>query len=168
MSFNVILDEARKVFEQSLDKYGPSFLDFRLTSLTDQIFIKLLRIKNFEESGTLKVDESIRETYLAAVNYSIIALMLIKSPKIDSLSQIKNLYSTVVEESNSLRENKNSDYAEAWKLIRISSMTDIMIVKVRRLKTLEDLENNEVVNQSIKDCYTDILNYSVYSLLRLE
>ncbi len=164
------------IFKDSLEKYGPSFFEFRLTSITDQIFIKLLRIKQYECAGKFEVNESVEETYMAAINYSIIAVMMMKGENLISTDQILNSYKAIFDEVENLRLKKNSDYSDAWKKIRISSMTDIMIVKIRRLKTLEDIGSHavasdgkpdEVLIGKIKDCYVDILNYSLYSLLRL-
>ncbi len=139
---------------------------------TDQIFIKANRIRSIEQKGTQKVAEDIRSEYIGMVNYSVIGLIQLslgissENTEMDSL-EVEKLYNKYIYEAKSLMEDKNHDYGEAWRDMRISSLTDLILMKLLRIKQIEDNKGKTLVSEGIDANYHDIINYSIFALIRL-
>lgn len=167
--YQVQIKACKEIFIKKAQDYGTSWQILRLPSLTDQIYIKLLRIRNIEESGVQKVEDSIISEYQGIVNYCVIALLKIEYQN-DDFSDIVFLsskYDEAVQKVLDLMQNKNHDYGEAWRVMRISSLTDLCLVKIHRLKSIEDNQGKTIASEGIEANYMDIMNYCVFALIRL-
>lgn len=169
--FDSIIEECKGLFTKKMQDYGPSWTILRMPSLTDQIFIKIQRIRSIEEKGKQRIEEGIESEYKGILNYSVIALIQLHRLKNENIElsheEIEILYDTLIEEIKSLLEKKNHDYGEAWREIRISSITDLMLQKIMRIKQIEDNEGKVLVSEGVDAGYQDLVNYSVFALIRL-
>jgi hypothetical protein len=167
--FKEILSEGRQLFLTKNQDYGPSWLVLRLSSLTDQIFIKARRIRSIEEKGVNKVGEDIASEYLGIVNYCIMALIQLRNQSLQSadVAMLLGEYDLSVAEILQLLENKNHDYDEVWREMRISSMTDLILMKLLRIKQIEDNEGQTLISEGLSSQYLDIINYAIFCLIRL-
>ena len=152
--------------------YGSAWRILRLSSLTDQIFIKAQRIRSLQTKKTRKVDEGQASEFIGIINYSIMSLIqiekgIVETPDLD-LEAAVNLYDIQLAKTKSLMENKNHDYGEAWRDMRISSLTDLIIQKILRIKQIEDNKGKTLVSEGIDANYQDMINYSVFALIHLE
>ena len=152
--------------------YGSAWRILRLSSLTDQIFIKAQRIRGLQTKKTRKVDEGQASEFIGIINYSIISLIqieqgIVETPDLD-LEAALNLYDIQLAKTKSLMENKNHDYGEAWRDMRVSSLTDLIIQKILRIKQIEDNQGKTLVSEGIDANYQDMINYSVFALIHLE
>jgi hypothetical protein len=161
----------RDIFAKKLRDYGTSWRMFRTPSITDQIFIKAQRVRTIEDQGSQKVADDIRGEYIGMVNYCIIALiqMELKDDKRMELpaDETQKLYDKYANAAKSLMEDKNHDYGEAWRDMRVSSLTDMVLVKLLRIKQIEDNEGATVISEGIDANYFDIINYAIFALIRL-
>ena len=161
----------RDIFAKKLSDYGTSWRMFRISSITDQVFIKAQRVRTIEEQGSQKIADDIRGEYIGMVNYSIIALiqMELKDDKRMELpvDETQQLYDKYASAAKSLMEAKNHDYGEAWRDLRLSSLTDLVLVKLLRIKQIEDNEGATVISEGIDANYFDIINYAIFALIRL-
>lgn len=179
--YDKIIVECKQLFLNKLSDYGPSWILFRLPSLTDQILIKAKRIRRLEElKGKSMIPESIDVEYRGILNYCVMALIKLwfseKIPSSDSFlagnievnpSILENLYDQVVKRTKELMYRKNHDYGEAWKEMRITSITDQILVKIYRIKTIEENKRRLLTSEDIDAQYSDILNYCVFALIKL-
>lgn len=179
--YDKIIVECKQLFLNKLSDYGPSWILFRLPSLTDQILIKAKRIRRLEElKGESMIPESIDVEYRGILNYCVMALIKLwfseKIPSSDSFlagnievnpSILENLYDQVVKRTKELMYRKNHDYGEAWKEMRITSITDQILVKIYRIKTIEGNKRKLLTSEDIDAQYSDILNYCVFALIKL-
>ncbi len=160
------------LFEKKTRDYGTAWRVLRLSSITDQIYIKAQRIRSIQEKGQQKIEDSIRDEFIGIVNYCIIALIQIKLADTTtmelSVDEMMPLYQEVVDETQRLHEDKNHDYGEAWRDMRVSSMTDIILMKLLRVKQIEDNEGKTIVSEGIKANYQDMINYAVFCLIKLK
>ncbi|MFL2666002.1 MAG: DUF1599 domain-containing protein [Flavobacteriaceae bacterium] len=152
--------------------YGSAWRILRLSSLTDQIFIKAQRIRGLQTKKTRKVDEGQASEFIGIINYSIMSLIqieqgIVETPDLD-LEVALNLYDIQLAKTKSLMENKNHDYGEAWRDMRVSSLTDLIIQKILRIKQIEDNQGKTLVSEGIDANYQDMINYSVFALIHLE
>lgn len=161
-----IISRCFDIFSKKNSDYGTSWRILRLPSITDQIFIKAQRIRTLQENGFSKVDEGETPEFIGIINYCIMALMLI-SEKESEIVDINSSYKREVEEIKVLLFNKNHDYNEAWRNMRVSSMTDIILMKLLRIKQIEDNQGKTIISEGIKAGYQDIVNYSVFCLIRI-
>jgi hypothetical protein len=166
-----IIEKCKDLFLKKNKDYGSAWRIMRLPSITDQILIKAQRIRIIQEKGEQKISDSVSDEFVSIVNYCIIALMQIQliennEIKIDD-SLIEQLYDQEVDKTTKLLFKKNHDYGEAWKSMRITSITDIILMKLLRLKQIEDNEGKTIVSEGIEANYRDILNYAVFSLIKL-
>lgn len=170
--FDTAIEVCRDLFTKKLTDYGPSFRVLRTPSLTDQIYIKVKSLRNFQTTGLSKVGESEEENFIAIVNYSIIGLIQLHKGFADDLQQDKDemiaLYDQFVAEAKDLMLRKNHDYGEAWREMRITSITDLIYQKVLRTKQIEDNAGNTLVSEGIDANYFDMLNYAVFCLIKLQ
>ncbi|HNQ12255.1 MAG TPA: DUF1599 domain-containing protein [Bacteroidia bacterium] len=155
-----------------LKDYGSSWRLLRLPSITDQIYIKAQRIRNIEEKGNMKVAEDCGSEFQGIVNYSIIALIQSakgpkEEPRMDA-SEVSSLFDLYIDKSKQLMLNKNHDYGEAWRDMRISSFTDLILVKLLRIKQIEDNQGQTIISEGIESNYFDILNYAVFALIKIK
>jgi hypothetical protein len=166
-----VMNSCREIFEKKSIDYGTSWRILRTSSLTDQIFIKAQRIRTIQETGENKVGESFEDAFQAIVNYCIMALIQLRYPADfnESLSptQALNFYKEIEEEATNLMKRKNHDYGEAWRDMRVSSLTDLILTKVLRIKQIEDNRGKTIASEGVEGNYFDMLNYSVFALIHL-
>ncbi len=166
-----VINSCRLIFEKKSFDYGTSWRILRPSSLTDQIFIKAQRIRTIQETGENKVGESFEDAFQAIVNYCIMAIIQLRFPSNfnDNLSSEKALsyYKVIQKESFELMERKNHDYGEAWRDMRVSSLTDLILTKVLRIKQIEDNQGKTLASEGVEGNYFDMLNYSVFALIHL-
>jgi transposase len=170
--YRTVIGACKALFARKTQDYGTAWRVLRLPSITDQIFIKAQRIRSIQEKGVQKVEDSIKDEFIGIINYCVIALMQMKLQSTANLSmtfaELEPLYDEVVEESIGLLQNKNHDYAEAWRDMRISSMTDIILMKLFRVKQIEDNDGKTLASEGVKANYQDIINYAVFCLIMLK
>ena len=169
--FERVISQCRELFEKKLKDYGPSWRIMRPQSLTDQIFIKANRIRSLEIKGVNMVDEGIRPEFVAIVNYGVIGLIQLAKGFADT-TDISNeealaLYDKYITETKELMYAKNHDYGEAWRGMRISSYTDLILMKIKRTKQIEDNQGDTLISEGIDANYYDMVNYAVFALIRL-
>ncbi len=161
----------KDIFLKKMSDYGTAWRNLRLASLTDQIFIKAQRIKSIEEKGNQKISDDIRGEYIGIINYCLIALIqaeLINDKRMDlPPKEVESLYNKHLLATKHLMEDKNHDYGEAWRDMRISSLTDLILMKIFRVKQIEDNEGKTVISEGVEANYMDMINYSVFALIRL-
>lgn len=169
--FREIVAHCRELFLKKTADYGTAWRILRPASITDQLYIKALRIRSIEEKGKQQVDDSIESEFSGLVNYSILALIQISLSSEEPLElrpeRVSELYDRQVEENIRLLAAKNHDYDEAWRLMRISSMTDLILQKLLRIKQIEDNAGQTLVSEGLEGNYRDIINYAVFALIRL-
>ena len=170
--FRQVMGECRSLFSKKLHDYGAAWRIMRPASVTDQIFIKANRIRSIQESGVSLVDEGILSEFIGMINYGIIALIQIElsSEPVDkelTKERALELYDKYVAQTKSLMERKNHDYSEAWRQMRVSSITDLILMKILRLKQIEDNHGKTLVSEGIEANYADIVNYSVFASIKL-
>ncbi|MFR6435639.1 DUF1599 domain-containing protein [Porphyromonas sp.] len=169
--YQEVVAECRALFAKKLHDYGASWRILRPSSLTDQIMIKALRIRSLETKAEQRVDEDVDNEYIGIVNYGIIGLIQLEripSDKPDlSSEEALELYDQLIEETYQLMVDKNHDYDEAWRKMRISSITDIILTKIFRTKEIEDLAGKTLVSEGIAANYQDMINYAIFALIKL-
>jgi hypothetical protein len=172
LEYTNVMNVCREVFEKKSHDYGPSWRILRPSSLTDQIFIKAQRIRTIQETGENKVGESFEDAFMAIVNYCIMAIIQLRhEAKINddmSVDEAIVAYRIVEKEAFELMEKKNHDYGEAWRDMRVSSLTDLILSKVLRIKQIEDNAGLTLVSEGVEGNYFDMLNYSVFALIHLK
>lgn len=170
--YDSVIAKCRNIFNLKVKDYGASWRIMRLKSLTDQIFIKANRIRNIEDNIEQKIDEGVEPEFIGLVNYCIIALIQIEliDDKSTDLKHEKamELYDKYSKMTKELMMNKNHDYGEAWRDMRISSYTDLILMKINRIKQIEDNQGKTLISEGIDSHYSDIVNYSVFALIKLE
>jgi hypothetical protein len=168
--YNKVIAYCRDTFVKKTQDYGTAWRVLRLPSITDQIFIKAQRIRSIQEKGVQKVDEDITSEFVAIVNYCVIALMQIKlqnDPEMTlSAERVEEMYNAEIAETLALLENKNHDYDEAWRDMRITSITDIILMKLYRTKQIEDNQGQTLISEGVDANYRDMINYAVFVLIK--
>lgn len=169
--FDAVVKICRELFIRKTKDYGTAWRILRLSSITDQIFIKAQRIRTLEEKKVSKVGEDISSEYIGIINYCIIAMIQMGLPD-DAQTEIpaeevELLYDAVVKETKDLMAAKNHDYGEAWRDMRISSLTDLILMKLLRVKQIEDNLGQTLVSEGVRANYQDMLNYSVFALIKI-
>ncbi len=169
--YDGIITTCRDLFSKKMKDYGSAWRILRLPSLTDQIYIKAQRIRSLQENEVRKVDEGEKSEFIGIINYSIMALIQLEKgvaqePDLPPAEAI-SLYNKHVGITKSLMENKNHDYGEAWRDMRVSSLTDLIIQKLLRVKQIEDNKGKTLVSEGIEANYQDIINYSVFALIHM-
>lgn len=172
LEYTNVMNVCREIFEKKSIDYGPSWRILRPSSLTDQIFIKAQRIRTIQETGENKVGESFDDAFMAIVNYCIMAIIQVRhEAKINddmTVEQAFVAYRQIEKEAFELMQKKNHDYGEAWRDMRVSSLTDLILSKVLRIKQIEDNAGLTLVSEGIEGNYFDMLNYSVFALIHLK
>jgi hypothetical protein len=169
--YNRIISICQELFIKKTKDYGTAWRILRLSSLTDQIYIKAARIRSLEEKKESKVGEGVVDEFIGIINYCVIALMQLDfgntenenlDPKI-----VEEKYSEKVNQTRDLMFAKNHDYGEAWRDMRVSSMTDLILMKLHRVKQIEDNNGQTLVSEGLQANYQDMLNYAVFALIKL-
>ena len=169
-SYKKVINICKDIYIKKSKDYGSAWRILRTTSLTDQIFIKAQRIRSVQEKKKMKVEEKIENEFIGIINYCIIAIiqMEYESDEIEiGVEKLESLYDKYTHEIMELLSNKNHDYDEAWKEMRISSMTDIILMKLYRTKQIESNNGKTLISEGIKANYQDIVNYSIFCLIKL-
>ena len=170
--FERAIGKCREIFEKKLKDYGTSWRIMRPSSLTDQIYIKAKRIRSIEEKGdaNIRVKEGIEQEFIGIVNYCAIALIQLKLGSGDpiSIEEALKLYDEEISASTSLMLDKNHDYDEAWRQMRVSSFTDIILQKLLRTKEIESHNGKTLISEGVDANYRDMINYALFALIKLE
>ncbi len=170
--YREVITTCKALFEKKTRDYGTAWRILRLPSITDQIFIKAQRIRSIQEKGAQRVGDPIRDEFVGIINYCVIALLQINlagSDKMDlTFEELEGLYDGAISETFNLLENKNHDYGEAWREMRITSITDIILMKLLRVKQIEDNAGKTLVSEGVKANYQDMINYAVFALIKLK
>lgn len=169
--YDAAISLCKDIFLKKMKDYGTAWRNLRPTSLTDQIFIKAQRIKSIEQKGTQKVGDDIRGEYIGIINYCLIALIQLElsaDTRIDlPYEEVEALYLKYIDQTKKLMEDKNHDYGEAWREMRISSLTDLILMKIFRVKQIEDNQGKTIISEGVDANYMDMINYSVFALIRI-
>ena len=172
IQYDEVISICKDLFIKKMSDYGSAWRILRLTSLTDQIFIKAQRIRGLQINKERKVDEGQVSEFIGIINYSIMSLIQIEKGVVDSpdlnLEQATKLYDHHLSITKSLMENKNHDYGEAWRDMRVSSLTDLIMQKILRIKQIENNKGKTLVSEGIDANYQDMINYSVFALIHLQ
>ena len=171
IEYKQVIDTCKALFVKKTSDYGTAWRVMRLSSITDQIYIKAQRIRSIQEKGVQKVEDGIKGEFIAIINYCIMAMIQMKLEQSSELEMdVKTLiplYDTAVEDTFELLQNKNHDYGEAWREMRVSSITDIILMKLLRVKQIEDNQGKTLVSEGVKANYQDMINYAVFALIKL-
>ncbi len=170
--FDAVIAHCRDLFKNKLQDYGAAWRIMRLPSLTDQIFIKAQRLRSIEDKGTQKIADSLEGEYIGILNYSIIALIqldlgIAEQPDLNQEKAL-SFYDHFTKVAKDLMQNKNHDYGEAWRDMRISSLTDLILQKVLRIKQIEDNRGKTLVSEGVAANYLDMVNYAAFALIKLQ
>ncbi len=167
--FDQVAATCRKVFTDKMHDYGTAWRILRATSMTDQIFIKANRIRSIQEKGESKVAEGITSELIGIFNYSVMALIQLELGSSDNLQmepgEAARLYDKYVKQAKDLMTDKNHDYDEAWRQMRVSSLVDIILMKLLRVKQIEDNDGQTKISEGLEANYLDIINYSVFAMI---
>lgn len=170
--YDTVIEKCRNLFVNKMKDYGSAWRILRLPSLTDQIFIKAQRIRKLQENEVRKIDEDEKSEFIGIINYSVMALIQLEKGVVDQpdmdLEEASALYDEIVAETKQLMMDKNHDYGEAWREMRISSLTDLIMQKLLRVKQIEDNKGKTLVSEGIAANYQDMINYSVFAMILLE
>lgn len=170
--YDAVIAICRQLFSNKMKDYGSAWRILRLPSLTDQIFIKAQRIRSLQENDIRKVDEDETGEFIGIINYSIMALIqlelgVVEQPDLDLVTAIQ-WYDDKINTTKTLMEAKNHDYGEAWREMRVSSLTDLILQKLLRVKQIEDNKGKTIVSEGIDANYQDMINYAVFALILME
>ena len=169
--YDAVIKTCRDLFTKKMSDYGSAWRILRLPSLTDQIFIKAQRIRSLQQNDVRKVDEGEQSEFIGIINYCIMALIQIEKGVVDQpdmdVNEATELYDKHVAITKKLMEDKNHDYGEAWRDMRVSSLTDLILQKLLRVKQIEDNAGKTIVSEGIDANYQDMINYAVFSMIHL-
>ena len=170
--FDGIIASCKEIFMKKMVDYGTAWRILRPSSLTDQIYIKANRIRSIQELGSQKVEEDIRGEFIGIINYSVMALIQLELGTSENVAmpsdEVEKLYMGYLKESKNLMEKKNHDYGEAWRNMRIPSIIDIILMKILRVKQIEDNQGKTIVSEGIDANYYDMINYAAFALILLD
>lgn len=170
--YNHVIAVCQDIFTKKMKDYGIAWRILRPSSMTDQIYIKAQRIRSIEQKGISKIDEGIRSEYIGIVNYCIMALIQLEkgTAENDDLSENETLelYTRYFNQAKELMMDKNHDYDEAWRNMRMSSFTDLILMKLKRTKQIEDNRGKTLISEGIEANYLDMINYAVFALIKIE
>jgi hypothetical protein len=170
--YDQAIARCKDIFLKKMQDYGTAWRILRTSSLTDQIFIKAQRIRSIEDKKEQKVQEGVDSEFIGIVNYAAIALIQIALPEDAPLELGKSeglrYFEKQLNEAKSLMLDKNHDYGEAWREMRVSSMTDLILMKLMRIKQIEDNKGNTLISEGVDANYFDIINYAIFALIKLD
>ncbi|MDO7135521.1 DUF1599 domain-containing protein [Algibacter lectus] len=169
--YDTVVNTCKSLFIKKMSDYGSAWRILRLPSLTDQIFIKAQRIRGLQQNDVRKVDEGEVSEFIGIINYSIMALIqlelgVVEQPDL-STEEATELYEKHILVTKTLMENKNHDYGEAWRDMRVSSLTDLILQKLLRVKQIEDNKGKTLVSEGIDANYQDMINYAIFAMIHL-
>lgn len=169
--FDTVVNSCRELFIKKTSDYGTAWRILRLTSITDQLFIKAQRIRTLEQVKVSMVGEGIVPEYIGIINYCVIAMMQLELSDADEIelpaADVENRYNNLIAETKALMFAKNHDYGEAWREMRVTSLTDMILTKLLRVKQIEDNHGQTIVSEGVKANYQDMLNYAVFAMIKL-
>ena len=170
--YDKVIAICRSLFINKMKDYGSAWRILRLPSLTDQIYIKAQRIRSLQENDVRKVDEGEAGEFIGIINYSIMALVqlelgVVEQPDLN-VEKATQLYDSKIKETKELMENKNHDYGEAWREMRVNSLTDLILQKLLRVKQIEDNKGKTLVSEGIDANYQDMINYAIFALILMD
>lgn len=169
--YDSAISVCKDIFLKKMKDYGTAWRILRTSSITDQLFIKAQRIRNIEDKGTQKINEDITSEYIGIINYSIIGLIQLGLKNDERMElpadEVSKLFDKYSKEAKSLMENKNHDYGEAWRDMRLSSLTDLILMKLLRIKQIEDNKGETLISEGVDANFHDMINYGVFSLIKL-
>lgn len=170
--YTQVINRCKELFRKKTLDYGTAWRILRLPSITDQIFIKAQRIRSIQEKGSQKVNDPIADEFIGIINYCLIALLQISFSKDERLEipfeELEPVYDRWVADTKGLLEQKNHDYGEAWREMRVSSITDIILMKLLRVKQIEDNQGKTLVSEGIEANYQDMINYAVFCMIKIK
>lgn len=170
--YDAVTSKCRDLFLKKTQDYGTAWRILRPSSLTDQLLIKARRIRQIEETGEQLVDDKVDDEYIGLVNYSVMALIQLLLPADAPLElppqYASTLYDTTINEVRALMIRKNTDYGEVWRDMRRSSLTDLILMKLLRVKQIEDNAGKTLVSEGLEANYQDIINYAIFALIKME
>jgi len=169
--YDEVVSTCRELFVNKMSDYGSAWRILRLPSLTDQIFIKAQRIRGLQQNDVQKVDEGEVSEFIGIINYCIMALIQLKKGVVEqpdlSVNEATKLYDKQVAITKQLMQDKNHDYGEAWRDMRVSSLTDLILQKLLRVKQIEDNSGKTIVSEGIDANYQDMINYAIFALIHI-
>ncbi|WP_044399279.1 DUF1599 domain-containing protein [Lacinutrix sp. Hel_I_90] len=169
--YDAVIETCRSLFINKMSDYGSAWRILRLPSLTDQIFIKAQRIRSLQQNEVRKIDEGVQSEFIGIINYCIMALIQLEKGVVEqpdlSLEQATKLYDDKVTSTKQLMQDKNHDYGEAWREMRVSSLTDLILQKLLRVKQIEDNLGKTLVSEGIEANYQDMINYAIFAMIHL-
>jgi hypothetical protein len=172
IQYKKTVDVCHRIFMKKAIDYGTAWRVLRPSSLTDQLLIKAQRIRSIEEKGVSKIAESVRDEFIGIVNYAVMALIQLENGTADSgdmsPEKAEELYLKFIELSKELMMNKNHDYDEAWRSMRVSSYTDLILMKIFRTKQIEDNKGKTLISEGVDANYYDMINYAVFGLIKID
>lgn len=170
--FDQVFATCSDIFAKKMKDYGIAWRILRASSMTDQIYIKARRIRSLEENGVSKIDEGVREEYIGIINYCAMAIIQLEkgTSETEDLSheETLRLYKEKLECAKQLMMKKNHDYGEAWRQMRICSYTDLILMKIKRTKQIEDNDGDTLISEGIDANYYDMMNYAVFAMIKLD
>ena len=170
--YEEVINQCKDIFLKKMKDYGTAWRNLRPKSLTDQIFIKAQRIKSIEEKGTQKINDDINGEYIGIINYCLIALIqleLANDSRIDlPYNEVESLYLKHIGITKKLMEDKNHDYGEAWRDMRLSSLTDLILMKIFRVKQIEDNQGQTIISEGVDANYMDMINYAAFAMIKIK
>jgi hypothetical protein len=171
--YDSIIKKCEDIFAKKMKDYGSAWRILRISSLTDQIFIKAQRIRSIEQKGEQKVEEGVSNEFVGIVNYAIIGLIQLDlgvselAAEMD-YNEVMNTFTRQANIAKELMIAKNHDYGEAWREMRVSSLTDLILQKISRVKQIEDNKGTTLISEGVDANYLDMLNYAVFALIKLK
>ena len=171
--YDSIIKKCEDIFAKKMKDYGSAWTILRISSLTDQIFIKAQRIRSIEQKGVQKIEEDISNEFVGIVNYAIIGLIQLDlgvselAVEMDS-NEVMNIFKKHANIAKKLMLAKNHDYGEAWRDMRVSSLTDLILQKILRVKQIENNHGTTLISEGVDANYLDMLNYAVFALIKLD
>jgi hypothetical protein len=170
--YDHIMSVCKDIFTKKMKDYGIAWRILRPSSVTDQIFIKAQRIRSIEQKGISKVDEGVRSEYIGIINYCIMALVQLEKGTSDGddlgEEETLRLYNLYFNQAKELMMDKNHDYDEAWRYMRMSSYTDLILMKLKRTRQIEDNSGKTLISEGVEANYLDMINYAVFALIKIE
>jgi hypothetical protein len=169
--YEQVISICRDIFLKKMNDYGTAWRILRPVSLTDQIYIKAQRIRSIEEKGVAKIDEGVRSEFIGIINYAIMGLIQLELGPSDAelaAGETLKLYDRYFNQAKTLMQDKNHDYGEAWRNMRISSYTDLILMKLKRTKQIEDNQGKTIASEGIDANYLDMINYAVFAMIKIE
>lgn len=169
--YDAVVARCKDIFLKKMKDYGTAWRILRVPSITDQIFIKAQRIRSIEDKGSQRVEDGIDQEFIGIINYAVIALIQLELGVNDETSmeeqEVVNRFDGQIRTAKRLMEDKNHDYGEAWRGMRTSSMTDLILMKLLRIKQIEDNRGQTLISEGVAANYHDIINYAAFAMIKL-